>query len=141
MRQRMNPSLLHLFNLFHLLINPDSQHGGRLMSDQPTPPAPAPQPAPPAQPIAIEIPANLEAVYTNFALITHSPSEVIIDFARVLPNMPKAKVYARMVLTSLNAKLLLKALADNLGKFEAQYGEIVIPTNLADQLFRPPKLE
>jgi len=141
MRQRMNPSLLHLFNLFHLLINPDSQHGGRLMSDQPTPPAPAPQPAPPAQPIAIEIPANLEAVYTNFALITHSPSEVIIDFARVLPNMPKAKVYARMVLTPMNAKLLLKALADNLGKFEKQYGEIVIPTNLADQLFRPPKLE
>ncbi|HLE26906.1 MAG TPA: DUF3467 domain-containing protein [Anaerolineales bacterium] len=111
------------------------------MSDQPTPPAPAPQPAPPAQPIAIEIPANLEAVYTNFALITHSPSEVIIDFARVLPNMPKAKVYARMVLTPMNAKLLLKALADNLGKFEKQYGEIVIPTNLADQLFRPPKLE
>ena len=141
MRQRMNPSLLHLFNLFHLLINPDSQHGGRLMSDQPTPPAPAPQPAPPAQPIAIEIPANLEAVYTNFALITHSPSEVIIDFARVLPNMPKAKVYARMVLTPMNAKLLLKALADNLGKFEKQYGEIVIPTNLAAQLFRPPKLE
>ena len=140
MRQRMNPSLLHLFNLFHLLINPDSQHGGRLMSDQPTPPAPAPQPAPP-QAIAIEIPANLEAVYTNFALITHSPSEVIIDFARVLPNMPKAKVYARMVLTPMNAKLLLKALADNLGKFEKQYGEIVIPTNLADQLFRPPKLE
>ncbi len=149
MRQRMNPSLLHLFNLFYLLINPDSQHGGHHMSDQPTPPAPAPQPTPPPsaqpitqpQPMAIEIPANLEAVYTNFALITHSPSEVIIDFARVLPNMPKAKVYARMVLTPMNAKLLLKALADNLGKFEKQYGEIVIPTNLADQLFRPPKLE
>ena len=66
---------------------------------------------------------------------------MIIDFARVLPNIPKAKVYARMVLTPMNAKLLLKALADNLGKFEKQYGEIVIPTNLADQLFRPPKLE
>jgi len=91
--------------------------------------------------MAIEIPANLEAIYTNFALITHSPSEVIIDFARVLPNMPKARVYARMVLTPMNAKLLLRALAENLGKFEAQYGEITLPTNLADQLFRPPKGE
>ena len=140
MRQRMNPSLLHLFNLFQLLFNSDPRSGGRFMSDQPS--APTPQPAPPSMPqMAIEIPANLEAIYTNFALITHSPSEVIIDFARILPNVPKAKVYARMVLTPMNAKLLLRALAENLGKFEAQYGEITVPTNLADQLFRPPKPE
>jgi hypothetical protein len=89
--------------------------------------------------MAIEIPANLEAIYTNFALITHSPSEVIVDFARVLPNMPKTKVYARMVMTPMHAKLLLRALADNLTKYEAQYGPIVVPTSLADQLFKPPK--
>ncbi|MGH2524203.1 MAG: DUF3467 domain-containing protein, partial [Anaerolineales bacterium] len=83
----------------------------------------------------------LEAIYTNFALITHSPSEVVIDFARVLPNVPKTKVYARMVMTPMNAKLLLRALTENLGKYEAQYGEISIPTNLADQLFKPPKPE
>ena len=136
MRQRMNPPWLHLFNLFQLLLNADAHPGGRLMSDQPPSPAP-----PPAPQMAIEIPANLEAIYTNFALITHSPSEVIIDFARVLPNMPKARVYARMVLTPMNAKLLLRALAENLGKFEAQYGEITLPTNLANQLFRPPKPE
>jgi hypothetical protein len=88
----------------------------------------------------IEMPASLEATYTNFALITHSPSEVLIDFARVLPNM-KARVLARMVLTPLNAKLLLRALGDNLRKFEDQYGEIVVPTHLADQLFKPPKPE
>ena len=111
------------------------------MSDQPPPPTPQPPPAPPVQQMAIEIPANLEAVYSNFALITHSPSELVIDFARVLPNVPKTRVYARIVMTPMNAKLLLRALAENLGKFEAQYGEISLPTNLADQLFRPPKPE
>jgi len=105
------------------------------MPDQPKPSAPPPQP----QQMAIELPAELEAVYTNFALITHSPSEVVVDFARVLPNMPKAKVYSRVVMTPMNAKLFLRALAENLGKFEAQYGEIILPTNLADQLFRPPR--
>ncbi|MBF8283881.1 MAG: Protein of unknown function (DUF3467) [Anaerolineales bacterium] len=113
------------------------------MSDEPVPPAPQTPPAAPRpqpQPaMAIEIPANLEAVYSNFALITHSPSEVVIDFARMLPNMPKTRVYARIVMTPMNAKLLLRALAENLGKFEAQYGEIIMPTNLADQLFKPPK--
>ncbi len=114
------------------------------MSDEPVPPAPQPPPAAPRpqpQPVAIEIPANLEAVYSNFALITHSPSEVVVDFARMLPNMPKTRVYARIVMTPMNAKLLLRALAENLGKFEAQYGEIIVPTNLADQLFKPPKPE
>jgi hypothetical protein len=55
--------------------------------------------------------------------------------------MPKTRVYARMVMTPMNAKLLLRALTDNLAKYEAQYGEIVLPTNLADQLFKPPKPE
>ncbi len=109
------------------------------MSDQPVPPAPPPVPPPP--PLAIVIPANLEAVYSNFALITHSPSEVVIDFARMLPNMPKTRVYARIVMTPMNAKLLLRALTENLGKFESQFGEIILPTNLADQLFKPPKPE
>ncbi len=114
------------------------------MPDQPDSPQPAPAALPaPAGPqqMAIEFPTNLEAIYTNFALITHSPSEVVIDFARALPNMPKTRVYARMVMTPMNAKLLLRALADNLAKFEAQYGPIVVPTGLADQLFKPPKPE
>jgi hypothetical protein len=96
----------------------------------------------PGQPqqVQIEIPANLEPIYTNFALITHSPSEILIDFARVMPSM-KARVQARIVMTPLNAKLLLGALTDNLNKFEAQFGEIAVPTQLADQLFKPPKPE
>jgi len=109
------------------------------MSDTP-PPAVSPQPPAPPQ-IQIELPGNLEAVYSNFALITHAPSEMVLDFARVMPNVPKSRVYARIIMTPLNAKLLLRALADNLAKYEAQYGEITIPTGLADQLFKPSKPE
>ena len=109
------------------------------MTEQPTLPAASAQPAQPGgQPMTIEIPPNLDATYTNFALITHSPSEVLLDFARVLPSM-KARVQTRMVMTPLNAKLLLRALSENLEKYEATFGEIVVPTQLADHLFRPPK--
>jgi len=110
------------------------------MSDQPTVPDGAASTLPAGQQMSIEMPPNLDAIYTNFALITHSPSEVLIDFARVLPNM-KARVQTRMVMTPLNAKLLLHALTENLSKYEAQFGEIVVPTQLADHLFRPPKTE
>jgi hypothetical protein len=95
---------------------------------------------PGGQPMAIELPASLDAVYANFALITHSPSELLIDFARVLPNM-RARVQTRIVMTPLNAKLLLNALTENLGKYESQFGEIIVPTQLADHLFRPPRPE
>ena len=77
--------------------------------------------------VSIELPAELEAVYANFALITHSPSEVIVDFARLLPGSPKARVYARIVMTPMNAKSLHKALGDNLEGFEKQYGAIKLP--------------
>jgi hypothetical protein len=109
------------------------------MSENPTPPPAEHPPVPPGvQPLTFEVPANLDATYSNFALISHSPSEVFLDFARVMPNM-KARVAARIVVTPLNAKLLLRALEDNLLKFEAQFGEIVVPTQLADHLFRPPR--
>jgi hypothetical protein len=84
-------------------------------------------PKQPQRQIQVELPANLEATYSNFALITHSPSEVIVDFARALPNVPKAKVYARVIMTPMNAKLLHKALGDNLAKFEDKHGEIKTP--------------
>ncbi len=94
--------------------------------------------------INIEVPPDLDATYANLALITHSTSEIIIDFARVLPNSPKAKVYARILTTPLHAKLLLRALGENLEKYEAQFGEIKMPdagADLAQQFFggvRPP---
>jgi hypothetical protein len=77
--------------------------------------------------INVELPGDLEAVYSNFALITHSPSELIVDFARILPQSPKAKVYARVIMTPMNAKLLLNALNENIANFEKQYGEIKTP--------------
>lgn len=95
--------------------------------------------------VNVEVPPDLDAIYANFALITHSASEIIIDFARVLPNTPKAKVYARIITTPLHAKLLLRALTDNLEKHEAQFGEIKLPAKgdeLAQQFFgavRPPQ--
>ena len=92
----------------------------------------------------IKVPPDLEATYANFALITHTASEIIIDFARVLPNTPKAKVYARIINTPMHAKLLLRALGENLEKYEAQFGEIKLPAEgdaLAQQFFgtiKPP---
>jgi hypothetical protein len=94
--------------------------------------------------INIEVPPDLEAIYANLALITHSASEIILDFARVLPNTPKAKVHARIITTPMHAKLLLRALGENLEKYEAQFGEVKLPTDgdtLAQQFFgmgRPP---
>jgi len=75
----------------------------------------------------IELPGDLEAIYANLALISHSASEIIVDFARQMPNIPKAKIHARIVMTPMNAKLLHQALAENLNKFEEKYGEIKIP--------------
>ena len=86
----------------------------------------------------LEVPADLAATYANFALISHSPWEVFLDFAQILPNLPKARVQARLVLTPTNAKMLLKALEENIARYEAQYGEISLPPRsqtLADQLF------
>ncbi len=90
-------------------------------------------PQPPQRQIQIELPNELDATYSNFALITHSPSEVIVDFARVLPNVPKAKVHARIILTPMNAKLLHQALGENLKKFEEKFGEI----RTTEQGFQP----
>ena len=92
----------------------------------------------------LEIPANLNATYANFAIITHSPWEVFLDFAQILPNLPKARVQARIVLTPTNAKMLMKALQDNIARYEAQHGEIKLPPrppSLADQLFGSVKGE
>ena len=82
--------------------------------------------AKPGRPVRVnlELPGDLEATYANFTLITHSSSEVIMDFARLLPNTPKTRIYARVIMTPVNAKLLHDALGENLRKFEDKYGEI-----------------
>ena len=85
-------------------------------------------PKPHKRKVNIQVPPDLDAIYANFAVITHSPSEIIIDFARLLPNVPKGKVYARVVMTPMNAKSLHRALGTNLEKYEAQFGEVSLPT-------------
>ena len=80
------------------------------------------------QPIEVELgDKESEGIYSNLALIAHSPSEFIIDFARMLPGRPKAKVYARIVMTPQHAKLLHNALTENIKKYEGRFGEIKTP--------------
>ena len=65
-----------------------------------------------------------EGIYSNLAIITHSNAEFIIDYIRMLPGVPKAKVKSRIILTPMHAKRLLMALGENVSKFEDQFGEI-----------------
>lgn len=65
-----------------------------------------------------------QGIYSNLAVIAHSSSEFVIDFVRLMPGVPKAKVQSRIILTPEHAKRLMFALADNVKKYEAQYGEI-----------------
>ena len=77
------------------------------------------------QQINIEIgEKEAEGIYSNLAIISHSPAEFIIDFTRVLPGIPKSKISARIIMTPQHAKMLLGALKDNIDKFENQFGEI-----------------
>lgn len=77
--------------------------------------------------IEIDI-GTVEGAYSNLAIITYSPAEIIIDFCKILPGMPKAKVQSRIIMTPQHAKLLIKALEDNLKSFEEKFGEIKIHT-------------
>lgn len=65
-----------------------------------------------------------EGTYSNLAIINHSVSEFVVDFIQVMPGVPKAKVKSRIVLTPQHAKRFLRALNDNVNRFEAQHGEI-----------------
>ena len=65
-----------------------------------------------------------EGVYSNLAMIAHSNSEFVIDFIRLMPGVPKAKVKSRIVITPEHAKRLLAALKDNISKYEANFGPI-----------------
>ncbi len=85
---------------------------------------------PPQGQINIELSEEIaEGQYSNLAIITHSTSEFVVDFIRVMPGVPKAKVKSRIVLTPEHAKRLLNALADNIGKFEAEHGTIRFTEN------------
>ena len=70
-----------------------------------------------------------QGTYSNLAIITHSSSEFVLDFVRIMPGTPKAKVKSRVVLTPEHAKRLMLALEDNVKKYEAQHGPIKVNHN------------
>ena len=96
---------------------------------------------PPVQPtkITMDISPELDTTYANLARIAHSPADIVLEFAHLLPGSQKAKISSRIVMTPMSAKLLLKALSDNLARYETAFGEIKMPKSntLADNLFRP----
>ena len=85
-----------------------------------------PNPPPSSGPsLSIELGEEVaEGIYSNLVMIAHSPEEFILDFIRVMPGVPKARVKSRIVVTPGHAKRLLAALADNIQRYEAQYGEL-----------------
>ena len=78
-----------------------------------------------AQQLQIELGAQeAEGIYSNLAIITHSPAEFIVDFTRVTPGVPRARVLSRIIMTPQHFKLLLNAMHENMDRFEQQYGEV-----------------
>lgn len=80
--------------------------------------------------INIELSAEVaEGIYSNLAIISHSSSEFVLDFIRIMPGLPKAPVKSRIILTPEHAKRLLYALQENIAKYEQQNGKIKIDEN------------
>ncbi len=91
---------------------------------------------PQSQQINIELgEKEAEGIYSNMALITHSPAEFVIDFTRIVPGVPKTRVYARIIMTPQHAKSFLQALQENIQKYENQFGEIKIHGNGGERRF------
>lgn len=102
------------------------------MADKPPPSKGHPLPP-------LNMPSDLQIEYVNLVRIAHSPSELVFDFAHLLPGGGPAQVSSRVVMSPLGAKLFQRALSENLAKYEAAFGEIPVPgdSTLADNLFRP----
>ncbi len=74
----------------------------------------------------IELPEGIaEGIYSNLVMIAHSSEEFVLDFIRIMPGLPQARVKSRVVVTPQHAKRLLAALADNIDRYEDTHGEIV----------------
>ena len=102
-----------------------------------TQPDPGKTPGP--KKIAIDMPKELKAVYANVALISHTPVEVVLDFAQVQLRTPPGTVQARISMSPMHAKLLQMALAQNIQNYERQFGEIRLPNQgspLVENFFR-----
>ena len=78
--------------------------------------------------LQVELPQEIsQGEYANFAIITHSSSDFVIDFARVLPGVTKAQVKSRVIMAHEHAKRLLGALQENIMRYEREFGPIKIP--------------
>jgi hypothetical protein len=88
---------------------------------------------------SFEIPEDLETQYVNFVRIAHTVSEFVLDFSLLLPDIVKPEVNSRLVMAPTAVKLFLRALHENVKRYEANFGEISAPGShsLADDLFRP----
>ncbi len=79
--------------------------------------------------LQIELPQQVsQGEYANFAIITHSSSDFVLDFARILPGVPKAQVKSRVILAPEHAKRLLMALQENIVRYEREFGQIKMPS-------------
>jgi hypothetical protein len=89
---------------------------------------------------SMEVPAGLNSIYANLVRISHTPSELVFDFAHLLPGTSSATIKAQVVMSPLSAKLFFRAMAENLSRYEKTFGEIKVPgeATLADELFKPP---
>ena len=80
--------------------------------------------------LKIEIDENIgQGEYVNFAIVTHSAAEFVMDFIRILPGLTKSKVKSRIVISPMHAKTFLLALKDNIEKYEKKFGEIKVIKN------------
>ena len=88
--------------------------------------------------LKIEIDENIgQGEYVNFAIVTHSAAEFIMDFIRILPGLTKSKVKSRLVISPMHAKTFLNALQDNIEKYEKKFGEIKVVKNKQVPNFNP----
>jgi hypothetical protein len=77
--------------------------------------------------INVELPEEQgEGIYANLVIVSHSPSEFVIDFTRILPGLKKAKVYSRIILAPPHTKSLVRTLKENIEKYEKRFGEIKV---------------
>ena len=93
--------------------------------------------------INIELTEDIsEGTYANLAVISHSQSEFVFDFIRVVPNVPKAKVKSRVIMNPQHAKRLMRALMDNINKYEQQFGKMDEPEQVSFPMnFNTPKAQ
>lgn len=94
---------------------------------------------PPPKQISVDVAKDLEAVYANLAFISHTPAEMVIDFAQILPRTPRGQIKSRVIMSPMHAKMLQVALTQNIANYERQFGQIQLPRNLAQQFFTFPQ--